>query len=143
MKRAPITEDCSAGLMTTVLPVTRAATVMPQRMASGKFQGAMMARDPSWHIVLDADFSWHILRQSATVRGGAFLGNRRRRSQSPQLRPHRLPARFFQPQKPPMRLVRNGLARNRVGQRSRNSARSFHRGSAPGRERLSWRRPRR
>ena len=43
---APITEDCSAGLITTVFPVTRAATVIPQRMASGKFQGAMMAATP-------------------------------------------------------------------------------------------------
>ena len=41
-----MTEDCSAGLMITVLPVTRAAAVMPVRMASGKFQGAITAATP-------------------------------------------------------------------------------------------------
>jgi len=36
-----ITGDCSAGFITTVLPVTTAATVIPARIASGKFHGAM------------------------------------------------------------------------------------------------------
>lgn len=35
------------GLMTTVLPVTRAATVIPARMARGKFQGGMITPTPS------------------------------------------------------------------------------------------------
>ena len=35
------------GLMTTVLPLTTAAIVMPQRIASGKFQGAITAPTPS------------------------------------------------------------------------------------------------
>ena len=34
------------GLSTTVLPVTMAAVVMPQRIASGKFQGGMTAQTP-------------------------------------------------------------------------------------------------
>ena len=37
---------CSAGLRTTVLPVTSAAAVMPEGMASGKFQGEMTAVTP-------------------------------------------------------------------------------------------------
>ncbi len=37
---------CSAGLTMTVLPVTRAATVMPQQIASGKFQGLMTTATP-------------------------------------------------------------------------------------------------
>ena len=41
-----MTDDCSAGFMMTVLPVTRAAVVMPQRMASGKFHGAMTTVTP-------------------------------------------------------------------------------------------------
>ena len=41
-----ITGDCSAGLSTTVLPVTSAATVMPQGMARGKFHGGMTTATP-------------------------------------------------------------------------------------------------
>ena len=37
--------------MITVLPVTRAATVMPVRMASGKFHGAMTTATPRGAIV--------------------------------------------------------------------------------------------
>jgi hypothetical protein len=37
---------CSAGLTMTVLPVTSAATVMPQQIASGKFQGLMTTATP-------------------------------------------------------------------------------------------------
>ncbi len=39
MNRAAMTPDCSAGFMITVLPATSAATVMPQRIASGKIPG--------------------------------------------------------------------------------------------------------
>ena len=46
MSLAPVTADCSAGFMTTVLPVTRAAAVMPHRMASGKFHGAITTATP-------------------------------------------------------------------------------------------------
>src|SRR5262249_12839585 len=38
--------DCSAGFITTVLPATRAAAVIPVRIASGKFQGAMTTATP-------------------------------------------------------------------------------------------------
>ncbi len=38
--------DCSAGLSTTALPAASAAEVMPQGMASGKFQGEMTATTP-------------------------------------------------------------------------------------------------
>ena len=41
-----MTGDCSAGFMTTVLPVTSAAAVMPVRIASGKFHGAMTTATP-------------------------------------------------------------------------------------------------
>ncbi len=37
---------CSAGLTMTVLPVTRAAVVMPVQIASGKFQGLMTTATP-------------------------------------------------------------------------------------------------
>mmetsp|Transcript_3306 Transcript_3306/g.10319 ORF Transcript_3306/g.10319 Transcript_3306/m.10319 type:complete len:268 (-) Transcript_3306:91-894(-) len=37
---------CSAGFITTGLPVTSAALLMPHRMAKGKFHGAMMAATP-------------------------------------------------------------------------------------------------
>ena len=37
---------CSAGFTTTVLPVTSAATVMPQQIASGKFHGAITTATP-------------------------------------------------------------------------------------------------
>ena len=43
---AAITGDCSAGFITTVLPVASAAVVMPVRIASGKFHGAMTAATP-------------------------------------------------------------------------------------------------
>jgi hypothetical protein len=43
---AAITGDCSAGFITTVLPATSAAVVMPQRMAIGKFHGAMVTVTP-------------------------------------------------------------------------------------------------
>ena len=41
-----MTGDCSAGFKTTVLPATRAATVMPVGIASGKFQGGMTTATP-------------------------------------------------------------------------------------------------
>ena len=37
---------CGAGLATTVVPVTSAATVCPRKIASGKFQGAIVAHTP-------------------------------------------------------------------------------------------------
>ena len=43
---APQTADCSAGFIITVLPVTSAAETMPQRIAMGKFQGAMTRATP-------------------------------------------------------------------------------------------------
>ena len=43
---APMTGVAPAGFMMTVLPVTRAAVVMPLRMASGKFHGAITAATP-------------------------------------------------------------------------------------------------
>ena len=46
MKRAAVTLDCSAGFMMTVLPVTSAATVIPARIASGKFHGAITRPTP-------------------------------------------------------------------------------------------------
>ena len=39
-------DDCSAGFITTVLPVASAAVVMPVNIASGKFQGAITAVTP-------------------------------------------------------------------------------------------------
>ena len=39
-----ITGDCSAGFISAQLPVTSAAAVMPVRIASGKFHGAMTRR---------------------------------------------------------------------------------------------------
>ena len=41
-----MTGDCSAGFMTTVLPVTSAAAVMPVGIASGKFQGGITTATP-------------------------------------------------------------------------------------------------
>ncbi len=41
-----MTADCSDGFMIAQLPATSAAAVMPQRIASGKFQGAMIAAIP-------------------------------------------------------------------------------------------------
>ena len=38
--------DCSAGFSTTALPAASAAAVMPQGIASGKFQGAITAATP-------------------------------------------------------------------------------------------------
>ena len=46
MKAAAMTEVCSAGFMITALPATSGATVMPHRIASGKFHGAMTAQTP-------------------------------------------------------------------------------------------------
>ncbi len=43
---AATTLDCSDGFITTVLPVASAAVVMPVRIASGKFHGAMTAATP-------------------------------------------------------------------------------------------------
>jgi hypothetical protein len=43
---AVITGDCSAGIITTVLPATSAAVDIPVRIASGKFQGAMTTATP-------------------------------------------------------------------------------------------------
>ena len=44
--RPALPGDCSAGLSTTALPAARAAEVMPQGIASGKFQGAITAATP-------------------------------------------------------------------------------------------------
>ena len=41
-----MTDDCSAGFMTTGLPATIAAVAMPVRMARGKFQGAITTTTP-------------------------------------------------------------------------------------------------
>ena len=41
-----MTGTCSAGLSTTVLPATSAATVMPVGIARGKFQGGMTTATP-------------------------------------------------------------------------------------------------
>ncbi len=38
--------DCSAGFSTTALPAASAAAVIPQGIASGKFQGAITAATP-------------------------------------------------------------------------------------------------
>jgi hypothetical protein len=46
MSLAAITGVCSAGFITTVLPVESAADVMPVRIASGKFHGAMTPTTP-------------------------------------------------------------------------------------------------
>jgi len=56
---APMTPLCSAGFITTVLPVTTAATVIPVRIASGKFQGAMTTATPRgrWIGVLAGGFA--------------------------------------------------------------------------------------
>ena len=43
---AAMTGVGSAGFTITVLPATRAAVVMPVRMASGKFHGAMTTATP-------------------------------------------------------------------------------------------------
>ena len=43
---APMTGVKLAGFMTTVLPVTSAATVMPARIAIGKFHGATTSTTP-------------------------------------------------------------------------------------------------
>ena len=42
-----------AGLMTTVLPVTRAGIIFQQGMAMGKFQGVMMPATPiGWRMLM-------------------------------------------------------------------------------------------
>ena len=41
-----ITDDRSAGFITTVVPVTSAAVVIPAGIASGKFHGAMTETTP-------------------------------------------------------------------------------------------------
>jgi hypothetical protein len=43
----PMAGLCSAGLNTTVLPVTSADAIMPAGMAQGKFHGGMTAPTPS------------------------------------------------------------------------------------------------
>ncbi len=43
---AAMTGDCSAGFISAQLPVASAAAVMPVRIASGKFHGAMIAAMP-------------------------------------------------------------------------------------------------
>ncbi len=45
-RQAAMVGVCSAGFKITVLPATRAATVIPVGMASGKFQGEMTAATP-------------------------------------------------------------------------------------------------
>ena len=37
---------CSAGLATTLLPATKAATICPMKIASGKFQGLIATNTP-------------------------------------------------------------------------------------------------
>jgi len=44
--RTAVSGDCSAGFMTTVLPVASAATVIPVMIARGKFHGAITAATP-------------------------------------------------------------------------------------------------
>ena len=44
---APQPGYCSAGFITTALPAARAPAVIPQRIATGKFQGAITATTPS------------------------------------------------------------------------------------------------
>ena len=46
MNVAAMTEVCSAGFMMTALPATSGATVMPHRIASGKFHGAITTPVP-------------------------------------------------------------------------------------------------
>ena len=46
MNWAAMIDDCSAGFITTVLPVASAAEVMPAKIASGKFHGAITAATP-------------------------------------------------------------------------------------------------
>ena len=46
MSLAAMTDDCSAGFMIAVLPVTSAAEVMPVKIARGKFHGAMTTTTP-------------------------------------------------------------------------------------------------
>ncbi len=46
MNLAATTDDCSAGFMITVLPVTMAAAVIPHRIARGKFHGAITTATP-------------------------------------------------------------------------------------------------
>ena len=55
-----ITGDCSAGLSTTVLPVTRAATVMPQGMARGKFHGRNDHGDAAWNVLAGVGLTGNI-----------------------------------------------------------------------------------
>jgi hypothetical protein len=43
---APQMIDCSDGFMITVLPVTTAAEAIPQRIAIGKFHGAITNATP-------------------------------------------------------------------------------------------------
>ena len=43
---APQMIDCSDGFIITVLPVTSAAETIPQRMAIGKFHGAITRATP-------------------------------------------------------------------------------------------------
>ncbi len=58
---AAITVVCSAGFMMTAFPATRGAAVMPQRIASGKFQGAIATPTPrgvqTW-VSLSPGTSW-------------------------------------------------------------------------------------
>ena len=44
--RCATIDVCSAGLASTVLPATAAATIWPQKIATGKFQGLMAANTP-------------------------------------------------------------------------------------------------
>ena len=46
-RRAAITGVSEEGFSSTALPLTTAAMVMPARIASGKFQGAITAPTPS------------------------------------------------------------------------------------------------
>ena len=48
-------EVCSAGFARTVLPATAAATICPQKMATGKFQGLMAAKTPLPPIIKRLD----------------------------------------------------------------------------------------
>jgi hypothetical protein len=46
MSMAPQTIDCSDGFMITAFPVTTPAAAMPQRIAIGKFHGAITKATP-------------------------------------------------------------------------------------------------
>ncbi len=62
---------CSAGLTITVLPMTSAATVMPQQMASGKFHGLMTTATPRGWYHCSSSSPMNLPRRSRTNMGTA------------------------------------------------------------------------